>query len=80
MWKKLELIRIIRQPPLQIVTDQEHLLTVKYFNYLCSIIDNARCQREIKCRTAMAKAAFNRKKTHFTSKLELNLRKKLVKC
>jgi len=28
----------------------------------------------------MAKAAFNKKKTLFTSKLELNLRKKLVKC
>ena len=28
----------------------------------------------------MAKAAFNNKKNHFTSKLDLNLRKKLVKC
>jgi hypothetical protein len=28
----------------------------------------------------MAKAAFNRKKTLFTSKLNLELRKKLVKC
>ena len=28
----------------------------------------------------MAIAAFNRKKTPFTSKLEWNLRKKLVKC
>ena len=28
----------------------------------------------------MAKVSFNRKKTLFTSKLELNLRKKLVKC
>jgi hypothetical protein len=34
---------------------------------------------EIKSRTAMAKAAFN-KKTLFTSKFDLNLRKKLVKC
>ena len=31
-------------------------------------------------RIAMAKAAFNKKKTLFTSKLDLNLRKKLVKC
>ena len=29
---------------------------------------------------AMAKAAFNKKKNLFTSKLDLNLRKKLVKC
>jgi hypothetical protein len=28
----------------------------------------------------MAKAAFNRKKTLCTSRLDLNLRKKLVKC
>ena len=28
----------------------------------------------------MAKAAFNKKKNSFTSKLDLNLRKKLVKC
>jgi len=34
---------------------------------------------EIKSRIAMAKAAFN-KKTFFTSKLDLNLRKELVKC
>ena len=31
-------------------------------------------------RIAMAKAAFSKKKTLFTSKLDLNLRKKLVKC
>jgi hypothetical protein len=35
---------------------------------------------EIKARTAMAKAAFNRKKTLFASKLDLNFGKKLVKC
>jgi hypothetical protein len=41
--------------------------------------NDARCTREIKSRTAMAKTAFNKKK-HFTSKLGLNLRKKLAKC
>jgi hypothetical protein len=50
------------------------------FNYLGSLItDDARCTYEIKSRTAMAKAAFN-KKTLFTNKFDLNLRKKLVKC
>jgi hypothetical protein len=44
------------------------------------ITNDARCAREIKSRIAIAKAAFNRKKTLFTSKLDLNLRKKLVKC
>ena len=44
------------------------------------MINDARCTREIKSRTAMARATFNRKKSLFTSKLDLNLRKKLVKC
>jgi hypothetical protein len=35
---------------------------------------------EIKCRVAMAKAAFNKKRALFTSTLDLELRKKLVKC
>ena len=35
---------------------------------------------EIKCRTAMAKAAFNKKRALFTSTLDLELRKKLVEC
>jgi hypothetical protein len=34
----------------------------------------------MKSRIAKAKAAFNKKKNLFTSKLDLNLRKKLVKC
>jgi hypothetical protein len=34
----------------------------------------------INSRIAMAKAAFNKKKTLFTSKLDLKLMKKLVKC
>jgi hypothetical protein len=53
---------------------------VEYFNYLGSLLtSDARCTREIKFRTATAKAAF-KKKTLFTSKLDLNLRRKLVKC
>ncbi|PNF43845.1 hypothetical protein B7P43_G06049 [Cryptotermes secundus] len=41
---------------------------------------DGRCTCEIKSRIAMAKAAFSKKKNLFTSKLDLNLRKKLVKC
>ena len=33
-----------------------------------------------KSKIAMAKAAINKKKTLFTRKLDLNLRKKIVKC
>jgi hypothetical protein len=44
------------------------------------IANDARCTREIKSRIAMAEAAFDKKKTLFTTKIDLNLRKILVKC
>jgi hypothetical protein len=44
------------------------------------LTDDGRCTCEIKSRIAMEKAAFNNKKKLFTSKVDLNLRKKLVKC
>jgi hypothetical protein len=80
--EKTKIMRISRQPsPIKIMTDQKQLENVEYFNYLGSRITNdARCTREIKSRIGMEKTAFNKKKTLFTSKLELNLRKKLVKC
>jgi len=60
--------------------DQKQWKNVEYFNYLGSVITNdARCTHEIKSRIAMAKAVFN-KKTYFTIKFDLNLRKKLVRC
>jgi len=53
----------------------------EYFNYLGSLIKNyASCGCEIKSRSARAKIAFNKKKALFTSKLNLNVRNKLVKC
>jgi hypothetical protein len=54
---------------------------VKCFKYLGSLLtDDGRRTCETKSRTAMAKAAFNKNKHLFTSNLDLNLRKKLVKC
>jgi len=61
--------------------DQKQLENVECFKYLGSMLTNdGRCTCETKSRIAMAKAAFNKKKTLFTSKLDLNLRKKLIKC
>jgi hypothetical protein len=52
---------------------------MKYLNHLGGIItNNVRCICEIKSRISITKAAFNRKKVLFTSKLDLNLRKELV--
>ena len=53
---------------------------MEYSNYFGSIIINDVWRtREIKRRIAMAKAAINNNKAIFTNKLNLNLRKKLVK-
>jgi hypothetical protein len=53
---------------------------VEYFSCLGSMLTNdARGTREIKSGIVMAKAAV-KKKNLFTCKLDLNLRKKLVKC
>jgi hypothetical protein len=54
---------------------------IAYFNYLESIITNdAQYTHKIIFRTAMAKAAFTRRKTLLTNKLDFNLRKKVMKC
>jgi hypothetical protein len=73
---------ISRQPlPVKIIVDQKQLENVKSFKYLGSISTNdGRCTCEIKCSIAMAKAAFNKKRALFTSTLDLEFRKKLVKC
>jgi hypothetical protein len=58
---------------------QKQVENLECFNYLgCFITDDARCTRQIKSKIAMTKAAFNKKNVLFTSKLDLNLRKKHV--
>ena len=80
--EKTKVMRISRQPsPVTIMIDQKKLENMECFKYLGSILTNdGRCTCEIKSRIAMTTAAFIKKKTLFTSKLDLNLRKKLVKC
>jgi hypothetical protein len=78
---KKKVIRISSQPyPVTIMIAHKQLENVECFKYLGSILTNdGRCTREIKSRIDMEKAAFNKKKTLFTSKLDMNLRKKVVK-
>jgi hypothetical protein len=80
--EKTKLMRISRKPlPVKITIDQKQLENMETFKYLGSILTNdGRCTCEIKCRIAMAKCAFNKKRIPFTSTLDLELRKKLVKC
>ena len=80
--EKTKVMRISRQPsPVTVMIDQKQLENVKCLKYLGSLLTNdGRCTHEIKSRIAKAKAAFSKKQILFTSKLDLNLRKKLIKC
>jgi hypothetical protein len=80
--EKTKVMRISKQPfPVKIMIDQKQLENVESFKCLGSILTNdGRCTCEIKCRIAMAKAALNKKRALFTGTLDLELRKKLVKC
>ena len=51
---------------------------IKYLG--CNISSNMNCCQELKQRIAMAKEAFNRKRSIFCGPLEKELRKRLVKC
>jgi len=65
----------------KVTVHQKQLENVKYFNYLGSMITNdARCTWEIKPRIDTEKAAFYKKKASIISKLDLNVREKLVIC
>jgi len=63
MWIK-QVMRISRQPfPVKLMIDQKQLVNLESFKYLGSILTNdGRCTCEIKCRIAMVKAAFNKKR------------------
>jgi hypothetical protein len=67
--------------PIKMMIDQKQLENVESFKYLGSNLKNyGRCTCEIKCRIAITKAAFNKKRDLFTSTLVLELRRKLVNC
>ena len=80
--EKTKLMRISRQPfPVKIMIDQKQLEIVETFKYFgTNLTNDGRCTYEIKCRSVMVKVAFNKKRALFTSTLDLELRKKVVKC
>jgi hypothetical protein len=80
IWNGNECGDVNKPSLLQSMKDQTQLASVEYFNYFGSMItDDATRTHEIKSVISMAKAAINGKKALFTSKLDLNLRMKLVK-
>ena len=70
---KTKVMKISRHPSqIQVMIEQKSE-NMEYFNYLGSMVTNdARCTWEVKCRIAMAKAAFNNKKNLIATKLKLN--------
>jgi len=76
--EKTKVMRISRQKfPVKITIDQKQLENEESFKYLGSILTtDGRCTCEIKCRIAMAKAAFNKKRALFTRTLGLGIEEK----
>ena len=65
--EKTKVMRISRQQfPVKIMINQKQTEKVESFKYLGSMLTNdGRCTCEIKCRIAMTKAAFNKKRALF---------------
>jgi hypothetical protein len=70
--EKPKIMRISRQSSPVHIIEQKLFENAECFNYLCSMINDARRAREIKSKIAMAKAALNKKNAPFTVKLDLN--------
>ena len=79
---KSQAMRISRNyESLQIKVGNGQLNEVDHFKYLDSVLTRyGYCTKEIKMRIAIAKEAFNRKMSLLTSKLNTELKKKLVRC
>ena len=66
---------------MQIKVNNRELKEVHNFKYLGSVLTrDGYCTREIKMRIVITKEAFNRKISLLTSKLNIELEKKLVRC
>ena len=79
---KMKAMVIGRKPKkIDIRIKGESVEQVDSYKYLgCNISSNMNCCQEVKQRIAMAKEAFNRKRSIFFRPLEKELWKRLVKC
>jgi hypothetical protein len=70
---KTKVLRISRQPfPVKLMIEQKQQENVESYKCLVSMVSNdGRCTCEIKSRIAMSKAAFNKNRALFTSKMDL---------
>ena len=66
---------------MQIDVENRELKEVDRFKYLENVLTrDGYCTRKIKIRIAIAKETFNRKVTPLTNMLNIELRKKLIRC
>ena len=66
---------------MQIKVNNREQKGVDHFKYLGSVLTrDGYCTREIEMRIVIAKESFNRKMSLLTSKLNIELKKKLVRC
>jgi hypothetical protein len=79
---KPQVTRVSRShEPKQIKVNNRELKEVDHLKYLGSVLTrDGYCTREIKMRIDIAREAFNRKMSLLTSKLNIELKKKLVRC
>ena len=80
--EKLQVMRVSScNESLQSKVNNRELKEVDHFKYIGSVLTrDGYCTREIKMRIAIAKEAFNRKMSLLTCKLNIELKKKLVRC
>ena len=79
---KSQVMRVSRSnESLQIKVNNRELKEVDHCKYLGSVLTrDGYCTREIKMRISIDKEEFNRKMSLLTSKLNNELKKKLVRC
>lgn len=80
--KKTKVMKIGReQRRVHIEIEGKELEQVRHFKYLGSLLaEDGYCETEIRARVAMAKETFKLHNSLFTASLELQLKKRLMKC
>jgi hypothetical protein len=80
--EQTKVMRISRQQfPVKLTIDQKQQENVEFFKYLVSTLTNdGRCTVKLNPELLWQKLHLTRRGLFFTSKMDLELRKKLVKC
>ena len=78
---KTKTMKIGSEERIQLEIDGVEIEQVDRFKYLGSVVESGwKCEKEIKERIGMAKAAFNKMRRILTSKMSRELRKRVMRC